>query len=137
MNNQVFYKDNVELRKLAQKCINKYEKLEMVKFYEKDVKIGFQWSEEEKVKNGKVIFGDCEKVKNKLKEFTDYDFIITFYASAHNMSEKAQELLMYHELRHIGISVDECGDMKFSIIPHEIEDFLDIVEENGLNWCEK
>lgn len=38
---------------------------------------------------------------------------------------------MYHELRHIGI-----GEKGLKIVPHDIEDFKDILKEYGLDWGE-
>lgn len=131
-----FFKDTKELKQLAEKCIKKYSKLEDIKFYQKDIKIGYQWSDEEKKINNKIIYADCEKIKSKLKEFIDYDFIITFYDTANELSPKALELLMYHELRHIGIKSDNRGNVNFYIISHEIEDFYDIIQKNGLKWHE-
>lgn len=130
----LFIKDNQELRKLAESCIKKYPLLENLKFYYKNVKIGFQWADSNKIKNDRVIYGDCERVKPKLKQFIDYDFVITFYADANYLSEQKQEVLMYHELRHIGIQEKVNGDLNFYIVPHDVEDFIDIINDYGIGW---
>lgn len=36
---------------------------------------------------------------------------------------------MYHELRHIGV-----GEKGLKIVPHNIEDFSDILTKYGLDW---
>jgi len=36
---------------------------------------------------------------------------------------------MRHELKHIGIK-----DGRFFIVPHDVEDFSDIIEEHGMSW---
>ena len=129
-----FSKDDKDLRTLADKVIKKYDLLQTLKENKSQVRIGYQWSEKEKLKDGMLVFGDCEKVKDKLKEFIDQDFIITFYPCAKDISDKAREILMYHELRHIGIKHDENGNIYFFVVSHTIEDFRDIVEEYGIDW---
>lgn len=130
----IFIKDNQELRELAEKCIKKYPLLENLKDYYDDVKIGFQWADKRKTECEKIIFGDCEKVKPKLKQFIDYDFVITFYDDANYITKEKQEILMYHELRHVGIKEQNNGDLLFYIVPHDVEDFSDIINDYGIGW---
>lgn len=129
-----FTKDDKNLRNIAEKVIKSYPNLENLKAYKDHVRIGYQWSNKEKKHKGNITYGDCTLVSEKLKEFIDYDFIITFYVNAHNISPKAQEMLMYHELRHIGIDKKDIGDFKFYLEPHTLEDFKDIVEKHGMDW---
>ena len=59
-----------------------------------------------------------------------FDFVITFYwPNCENMTEEKLEMLMYHELRHVGF-----GDGTFTIIPHDVEDFRDVIDRWGLDW---
>ena len=129
-----FTKDDKELRELAKDVISEFENVRHLANYKDQVRIGYQWSDRDKVKNGCVVYGDCEKVKPKLKQFIDYDFIITFYASAKEISDRARKILMYHELRHIGIDKDDMGELTFYIVPHDIEDFSDIINTYGEHW---
>lgn len=132
-----FTKDDKDLRNLADKVIKTYPNLDNLKNYKNQVRIGYQWSTKEKKNKGRITFGDCTIVNDKFKEFIDYDFIITFYVNAHNISAKAREMLMYHELRHIGIYEKDIGELKFYLEPHTIEDFEDIIEKHGMHWEEK
>lgn len=129
-----FTKDDKGLRKLADEVIKSFPNLENLRNYKNQVRIGYQWSDKDNKKKGRIIYGDCTLVSEKLKEFIDYDFIITFYPNARNISPKAQKMFMYHELRHIGIDKKDIGDFKFYIEPHTLEDFTDIVEKYGMNW---
>ena len=47
------------------------------------------------------------------------------------LNENQIKVLMLHELRHIGM-----GDRGLTIVPHDIEDFSDILEKYGLDWNE-
>ena len=132
-----FTKDDKDLRNLAEKVIKTYSNLDTLKNYKNQVRIGYQWSNKEKKNKGRITYGDCTLVSEKLKEFIDYDFIITFYVNAYNISAKAREMLMYHELRHIGIYEKDIGEFKFYLEPHTLEDFTDIVEKYGINWITK
>jgi hypothetical protein len=48
------------------------------------------------------------------------------------MDEHQLEILMEHELRHIGIT--DNGDLV--IEPHDIEDFRAIIDDYGLDWSD-
>lgn len=129
-----FTRDNKELRELAEQVMQEFDLLSTLNRHKEDIRIGYQWSESDKMKDGMVVYGDCEKVKPKLKEFIDYDFIITFYPCAKNISERARKMLMYHELRHIGINEVEGNIATLHLNPHTIQDFREIVEKFGFDW---
>ena len=123
--------DDGKLQKLANYIIKKYEHMELLK--DIPVRIAFQYSDKEKKSKNKSIFAECDKVNEKYSLFCPYDFLITFYEpNTAFLSDKAFELLMYHELRHIGIN--EKG---FYIIPHSVEDFKDIIKKYGIDWIDK
>jgi hypothetical protein len=46
------------------------------------------------------------------------------------MDEHQLEILMEHELRHIGVA--DSGELV--IEPHDIEDFRAIIDNYGLDW---
>lgn len=129
-----YEKDDKELKELAESIIAESDALAILRDYLHEVRIGYQWSEKKKFKDGGVVYADCEKVKAKLKEFIEYDFIITFYDSARELSENAKRVLMYHELRHVGIKEASNGDITFYIVPHTLQDFKEIVEKYGMDW---
>ncbi len=116
-----------ELRYLATKIINRYSEFSFIK--EWGIKIGYIISQERK-RGEKIIYADCRKVQEVYKAYLPYDFIITFYENNTGfLNENQLKILMYHELKHIGI-----GPKGFKIIPHDIEDFSNILEDFGLDW---
>ena len=64
------------------------------------------------------------------RAYLPYDFIITFFErNTGFLNENQLKVLMYHELRHIGI-----GEKGLKIVPHDVEDFSDILSRYGLDW---
>lgn len=118
-----------ELAKLGNKIISHFSEFDFIKEY--GIRIGYVISYERK--NGeKKVYADCRKLQEVYKAYLPYDFIITFY-DYHTgaMSEKQKKILMKHELKHVGISM-----RGLKLMPHDIEDFKDILEEFGLDWNE-
>lgn len=95
------------------------------------IRIAYAMSSKEKMSSGRMVYAECHKVKPLYQAFIPYDFIIVFY-EPHTMlmTEEQKEILMYHELLHVGM--DENGTMK--IQPHDIEDFRTILDEYGMDW---
>ena len=119
-------------RTIAQKLIKGHPKLETIRDYKP--RIAYAAAQEEKHKGGKTIFGQCRLVSKEYRWLVPYDFIITIYEpNVIDFSEKALEILVYHELRHIGVN-DTGREPHFYIVPHDIEDFEDILREHGIDW---
>lgn len=117
-----------ELRTLANKIIK--EKLPWIR--EQKISIGFCYSDLEKKKGKNIrVYADIRKVPGVYKTWLRYDFVIAFYEpNTMLMDERQLEILMEHELRHIGI--DDNGGL--TIEPHDIEDFRAIIDDYGLDW---
>jgi len=117
-----------ELRRLGEKIINAFpDEFSFIK--ELGIKIGYVISQSRKG-GEKITYADCRKVSDTYKAYLPYDFIITFYErNTGFLNENQLKVLMYHELKHIGI-----GERGLKIIPHDIEDFKDILEIHGLDW---
>ncbi len=118
-----------ELRRLGEKIIKTFPEFAFIREF--NIKIGYLVSQEKK--NGeKITYADCRKVSDVYKAYLPYDFIITFYErNTGFLNENQLKVLMYHELRHIGI-----GIKGLKIVPHDIEDFKNILETYGLDWNE-
>ena len=72
------------------------------------------------------------KVSDKMKQFAAYDFVITFYqGNTHLLDDETMEHLMFHELLHVGYDPDNAT---FSIVPHDLEDFKEVIERWGVSW---
>jgi len=50
------------------------------------------------------------------------------------MNDEQLKILMLHELMHIGIEINEKGEIKKYIVPHSVQDFEYILDKYGLNW---
>lgn len=118
-----------ELKELANRVIKKFPEFDFIKEY--DIKIGYIISYERK--NGeKIVYADCRKLQEPLKAYLPYDFLITFYDwHTGQMSDNQKKILMKHELKHIGL-----GTNGLKIMPHDIEDFKDILKDYGNDWNE-
>ncbi len=118
-----------ELRHRANKII----KAKMPWIREQGIKVGYCYSAIEKKKGNKLVYGECVKVPEPYHAWINYDFIIVFYETfTALMTEEQLDILMEHELRHIGIS--ESGTLQ--IMPHDIEDFRAIIDDYGLDWSQ-
>lgn len=124
------YRKGTRYKKMAQTIIkNTLPHLE-------DVRIDFLISDEEKKKNTKLILGTCYKVKEMYQVYCPYDFIIVIYEmNCLNFTLSQYQTLVEHELRHCGID-DEGDERKFYCVPHDYEEFEDIINRVGLKWAE-
>ncbi len=119
-----------ELKILADDVIEEHANLAHLK--SGDIMIVYMYSDQEKKKNGGLVYADTQLVNPKMKALASCDFIITFYKPNSDMLSPDQlKILMYHELRHVGY---DPAKNKHYIIPHDVEDFKDIISEHGVDW---
>ena len=101
---------------------------------ESEVTIVYLASDQEKTKSGKEVFGECEKVPDKYKWAVPCDFTITiFEPNVERFSKEQLEILILHELLHVGIEKDG-NEETYYIRPHDIEDFREIIDRYGMDW---
>lgn len=124
------YTEAPELQALAEKIMN--ERPEMKELLNAHIK--YVWGNKDKKKGNGWVYGQCHKIPEKERVVTSYHFIITFFDRAHLLSPAAQKLLMLHELKHAGFDA-ETG--KTWINDHDLQDFKEIVEKNGIDWIER
>ena len=99
-------------------------------------RVAYLSSWKEKVKNRKVVFAECCKVEEKYSWCCPYDFFIVVYEpNIEDFSEQQLEILMRHELHHIGIDYTDNG-VEFYTRAHDVEEFWEIIRECGLDWSE-
>lgn len=128
----VTYSKNEKLAEIASKVIDEHANLHHLK--DDRCRIVYQYSDEEKKNRGKTVYADTEKIKDKLKAVLPYDFLITFYRpNTVNLTDDKMEKLMYHELRHVGF---DPKNGKHSVIPHDVEDFRDVIDVWGIDWID-
>lgn len=92
-------------------------------------------SDNPKTAKGKTVCGEAEKVQDKNKWAIPADFTITvFEPNTAGFTEEQMRILLFHELLHIGIEFTEDGQEKYSIRPHDYEDFKTIIDRYGTDW---
>ena len=122
------FKISEELKALAAKVIAEND--EFKPLTDSECRIAYQYADKEKKSGGRTVYADTIKVSDKLKAVAPFDFIITFYQpSTATLDEDKMRILMKHELKHIGVE-----DGKFRIVPHDVEDFSDIIKDYGMSW---
>ena len=104
---------------------------------ESEATIVYLSSEHEKKKNGKIVFGECEKIQEKYKWAIPADFTITLYEpNIEDFTEEQIKILLFHELLHVGIRITDSGYEDYYVKPHDIEDFRLIIDRYGIDWAD-
>lgn len=118
-----------KMKKIAEAVIDEH----LVEFQELDIekyKVAYLISDQAKTANGMIVHGECALVPSKYKWTCPYDFTITFFKpNIEHMDDEQLYILMYHELKHAGIKKE-----KPYIIPHDLNEFKDIVNKYGTDW---
>jgi len=86
----------------------------------------------------KTTAGKCSKTSNVTRFLTDKHFIIEFSGDLWDQIDgEIREVLMHHELLHVGAETDKNGEWVYKIVRHNIEDFIQIISVHGVDWLEK
>ena len=102
-----------------------------------EVTIIYLSSEHEKKENGKVVGAQCEKIPQKYKWAIPCDFTVTvFEPNVERFTPEQMRILIFHELLHVGIEKDG-NEETYRIIPHDVEDFKEILDRYGIGWSEQ
>ena len=102
---------------------------------ESEATVCYLSSDHAKTSNGRVVFGECEKVQDKNKWAIPADYLIVIYEpNAGELDDEHLKRLMLHELLHIGIDHDKDGNEVHRIRPHDLEDFRECVNRWGVDW---
>ena len=122
--------------KMGAQLIDTVQELAYIK--NSQVKIIYLVSNQAKKSGAKMVHAECEKISAKYKWAINADFTITLFSpnNAH-MSEKQLEILLFHELLHIGIEPADDGGENYSIVPHDLEDFKIVIDKYGTDWSVK
>ena len=100
-----------------------------------DVRIGFLRSFKPKKASGKEVLGECILANRLYEPFCPYDFLIVIYEeNVAGLSDEQMYTLMHHELLHVGVQ-EKNGEMKYRVVPHDIEDFEEILSRYGTHWA--
>lgn len=101
-----------------------------------DVRVAFLSCTKLKRSKNKVTFGECIKVTEINKVFNPYDFFIVIYEpNVENFTDTQIKILIEHELMHIGVEYKD-GEAIYYLVPHDLEDFKNIIDKYGTDWAE-
>jgi hypothetical protein len=111
----------------------------------KEARIAMAWRLRTKAdKDGHIVLGKCVKVSDLYREYADYDFIIVLNREFYDeptVTKEQRIALIDHEMCHAAPTyndetgeheVDERGRYLFRIRKHEVEEFIEIVQRNGI-----
>ena len=99
-----------------------------------DIAICALVSDREKKSNGKFVLGECVRVKDLYKPFCPFDFLIVIYEkNCVGLDERQFDILLYHELLHIGMN-EKKEETVYVINPHDVEEFRTIIDKYGIDW---
>jgi hypothetical protein len=121
---------------MAQELINTAPELAYIK--NSQVRIIYLVSNQAKKLGSKIVHGECEKIPAKYRWAIPADFSITLFTpNNEHMNDRQLEILLFHELLHVGIEPADNGEESYSIVPHDLEDFKVVIDKFGTDWCIK
>lgn len=125
---------NDKYRSIAEHLIDTQIELAYIK--DSSVKITYLESNAaKKADKDKIVLGECEKVQSKNRWAIDSDFTITLYEpNLLGLSDRQIEIVLFHELLHIGIDWGENGEAYY-VRKHDLEDFKIIIDRFGTDWA--
>ncbi len=84
----------------------------------------------------KTVAGKCIKANAELKHWSGAEYVIEFSENVWEaLKEDVRKILMLHELKHILLTTnDKTGEFQYKILPHDVADFLSIIEKYGVDW---
>lgn len=85
----------------------------------------------------KTKVANCRVANHREHYFTDgADYIISVSGDIwDNLGDDRREILVWHELEHVHPEYNEDkGEYNFKVRSHDVEDFIPIIEEHGVDW---
>jgi hypothetical protein len=111
----------------------------------KEARIAMAWRLRTKAdKDGHIVLGKCVKVSDLYREYADYDFIIVLNREFYDeptVTKEQRIALIDHEMCHAAPTyndetgeheVDERGRYLFRTRSHDVQEFFEIIQRNGL-----
>ena len=119
-------------KRIGKKLISERPELEDIRDF--DIKVAFLSSDTAKLKDHRIVFGDCTRVTEKYAWCCKYDFFITIYEpNVVDFSPDQIRILLLHELMHCGVDVSG-NEPKCYCKPHDVEEFDEIMKQYGAHW---
>jgi hypothetical protein len=84
-------------------------------------------------KMGKTVLGKALKTGGILGHFSEADFVLIFSKPVWDgMADEKRRALVDHVLMHCAGTTDKVGGWTWTIHPHDLEEFNDIIRRHGL-----
>lgn len=117
-----------EVEKIAKKLIPKYHS------HLANCKIAYLFKNKKMKSKGREVVATAEKISKKQHALSGYHFLITTsYPTWKDLSDKQRLAVVDHELEHCFVEDDDkTGEPKYSILPHDVEEFGAIIKRHGL-----
>lgn len=123
---------NEDYAEMAMALIDSEDELRYIK--ESQVSIAYLSSDLKKRDSGRIVHAQCELVSDKYKWGIPADFMITVYEpNVLGFTDEQMKILLFHELLHVKIDYQD-GEEKYSVNPHDLEDFKYIIDRFGTDW---
>jgi len=116
------------VEKIAKKLIPKYHS------HLATCKIAYLFKNKPMKSKGREVIATAEKIAKKHHALSGYHFLITTsYPAWKELEDKQKLAVIDHELEHCFVEDDEkTGEPKYSILPHDVEEFGSIIKRHGL-----
>ncbi len=84
----------------------------------------------------KTTVGKCRVAGRREHFFSGADYIISMSGDIWDeLGDERKYILTWHELEHIAPEYSESrGEWNYKVKGHDVEDFIDIIEEHGVDW---
>lgn len=126
--------ESKEIADLADEVIEEHKDLWWI--VRSGVRIAFLRSSKLKKSKGRLVCGECILVKENYKWCCPYDFMIVLYGpNTAGMTGEQLKILLWHELLHVGMSMNIDGEPVYRIVSHDVEDFRVILNKHGFDWA--
>lgn len=126
------YERSGVLKELALEVINEYTDLRYI--IQMGISFDCVMSQKEKTSKGRVVLGECIKVRELYQAYIPYEFLIVIYGpNIAHLNDNQKKILLYHELLHIGFT-EKDGEIKYKVNPHDVEEFDMILKRYGADW---
>jgi len=84
-------------------------------------------------KKSKTVLGQAKLASDDMRFIAEFDFIVFVNLAVWNNAPQAwREALLDHELSHCDCTEDKAGNKKWSIVDHDVQEFVPVVRRHGL-----
>ena len=117
-----------EVEQLAKRLIPKYHS------HLASAKLAYLFKNKSIKSKNREVVATAKTIGKDMHALSGYDFLITTaYPTWQELSDKQKLAVIDHELEHCFVEDDEkTGDTKYSILPHDVEEFGSIIKRHGL-----